>query len=140
MLNVKKTLTKVLEKITAHDTKITAHDYAYIVEKGTDGSWSYTKYSDHTFEAVYNGGFALNAGSAWAGGYYHKTTYGIALPSWASSWTLKSAIKTDGILMFCVGISAESDGLHLVWQNGAAAAVGGTSFGDAVTVISGTWS
>lgn len=38
MLNIKKTLTKVLEKITAHDVD-------YIVAQGTDGNWTYRKWN-----------------------------------------------------------------------------------------------
>ena len=132
MLNVKKTLTKVLEKITAHD-------YAYIVEKGTNGSWSYTKYSDGTYEAYYTAGMALNAGSGGYGGYYHKSTYGLPLPSFAKTWSLKSAIKGDGVISWCLGVAEESDGLHFYWMTTTSASVYGSNFVNTNITIIGTW-
>lgn len=110
-----------------------------IVEQGTSGVWTYKKWSDRTYEAVYSTGFALDAGSAWGGFYYHKTTYGIALPSFALDWKLKSAQKSDAILSWCVGADEESDGLHFYWMNSSAAAVSGASFLNTVITITGSW-
>ena len=129
MLNVKKALTKILDALKAD----------YVVEKGTDGNWTYRKWNSGRYEAKYYGGFSLNAGSAWVGGYYHETAYGLALPSFARDWHLVSAVKSDATLMFCVGARTLTDGLHLTWVNGGAAAVSGTALGYATVVIEGTW-
>ena len=110
-----------------------------IVEEGTDGQWTYKKWSDGTYEALYTAGFALNAGTAWAGGYFHKTTYGLPLPSFATSWRLQSAQKSDGVLSWCVGAQEESDGLHFIWQNGGSAAVSGANFVNTIVTITGNW-
>lgn len=115
-----------------------------IVDTGVDGSWHYTKYSDGTYTAYYSGGYALNAssgnfGSATSGLYYHLTTYGIPLPSFSTSFVLDSVQKNDSMLMFCVGLKIDSDGLHLWIVNGSTASSTGSAMGDCVTVIRGTW-
>lgn len=113
--------------------------FNYVIEEGTSGAWTYRKWISGEYEAIYTGGFALNAGTAWAGGYFHKTTYGLPLPSFATSWYLKSAQKSDGVLSWCVGAQMESDGLHFIWQNGSAPAVGGASFVNTIVTIAGKW-
>lgn len=111
----------------------------HVIEQGTDGNWIYRKWNSGRYEAKYYGGFALNAGTAWIGGYFHETTYGLALPSFALNWHLVSAVKSDTTLLFCVGARTLTDGLHFTWVNGNAAAVSGTAFGYATVVIEGTW-
>lgn len=111
-----------------------------IVEEGTDGVWTYKKWSNGEYEAIYTSSMALNAGTAWwTGGYFHKSTYGLALPSFALDWYLKSAQKSDAILSFCVGASIESDGLHFYWVNSGSAAVSGSNFTNTIITIVGKW-
>ena len=129
MIDLKVLLTKILDALKVD----------YVVAEGTDGVWTYCKWASGRYEATYNGGYTLNAGTAWQGGYFHETTYGLTLPSFALTWRLKSAIKNDGVLAYCVGIVERNDGLHLIWVNGVAAAASGSAFGDATTTITGTW-
>ena len=95
-------------------------------EKFFHGNWK--KYSDGSCELFYDAGFSLNAGTAWCGGYYHKTTYGLVLPSWASNLRLVSATKADGTLAWCVGLALESDGYHFYWMTGSNASASGSNF------------
>ena len=112
----------------------------YVVEQGTSGGWEYRKWNGGTYEAWYSVNLAINAGTSWLNGaYYHKTTYGISLPSFASTWNLVSAVKNDDKLAWCVGVTTESDGMHLLWVNGSASALDGSSFGTCLVTIRGTW-
>ena len=127
MLDMKKLLAKMLK-------------CDYVIEEGTSGSWTYKKWNSGEYEATYTAGFALNAGSAWwTGAYFHKTTYGLALPSFALDWHLKSAQKSDATIAWCVGALQESDGLHFYWVNGSAAAVSGSNFMNTIVTIYGRW-
>lgn len=111
----------------------------YIVEQGTSGIWTYRKWNSGKYEATINTQFSLNSGNSWTGGYWHKTTYGAPLPSFALTWSVVSAVKTDDILAWYVGAKEESDGLHFYWVNGTSGTVSGTQFGYAEITIRGTW-
>ena len=117
---------------------ITAVDY--VVEYGTTAdNWKYVKWNSGKYEAHIHTQFAINAGSAWIGGYYHATTYPLALPSFSQTWQLVYAVKSDTILSFCVGVSESSSGLTFYWVNGASGALNGTDFGWCDITIQGTW-
>ena len=111
-----------------------------LVAKGTESNGvSWKKYSDGSCELFYDAGFSLNAGTAWCGGYYHKTTYGLVLPSWASNLRLVSATKADGTLAWCVGLALESDGYHFYWMTGSNASASGSNFMATHLTFTGSW-
>ena len=70
MLNIKKTLTKVLEKITAHDVD-------YIVEQGTDSIWTYRKWNSGVAECWGTTSVNVTSYAGW-GNEYYSSPYGTA--------------------------------------------------------------
>lgn len=129
MLNVKKTLTKILDALKVD----------YIVEEGTNNSWTYRKWNSGKYEANIKSQFALDSGTAWLGGYYHRTTYTFALPSFSNTWELVSAVKADSILSICVGVVESENGLNFIWWNGISGSISGSQFGYCDITIRGTW-
>lgn len=111
----------------------------YVVDYGTDGSWKYVKWNSGKYEAHIHSQFAIGTGTAWQGGYYHATTYPVALPTFSQTWEMKAAVKSDAVLAFCVGVAESSSGLTFYWVNGAAGAFNGSQFGYCDITIQGTW-
>ena len=129
MLNVKKILTKILDALKAD----------YIVEQGTDGYWKYTKWNSGKYEAFFSEQCAIDAGTQWIG-YYHRSTYPIALPSFSLTWKLKSAVKGDDTIAFCIGAREVTTGyLTHWWVNGSSGSGSGSQFGYCNITIQGTW-
>lgn len=93
-----------------------------IVERGTDGIWTYEKFSDNTYHAWYEGLAGWGAGTSWAGGYFHKAT-GTSPPSFSKTVTAETGVKTDANLaMFC-GVNLTT--LETYWHDGSAGAKSG---------------
>ena len=113
MLNIKKTLTKILEKITAHDVD-------YIVEQGTNGIWTYTKWNSGSYEAVYAGNVNMQTGSAMGGGYFHQTSSALMPPSFSTSVVSVHGAANGSNLYAYVG---HANDFSTYWWNNTAAAL-----------------
>lgn len=86
---------------------------------GTDGIWTYRKYSDGTYHAWYEGAVNLLAGTAFAGGYFHQSGSALTPPSFSTAVTSLSGAPNGAMLMAYVGHAAD---FSTYWFNGAAAA------------------
>lgn len=91
---------------------------------GTHSIWKYRKYDDHTFHLWYEGTINLDAGTAFAGGFFHKSGSGLisTVPSWVQSISSMSGSVNSGALAVYCG--RDSD-LYTYWWNSLAAAVNG---------------
>ena len=120
MLNVKKLLTKILTT-------------NMVVEQGTNGIWTYRKWSNHTYDAWYVGVINLMAGTSWLGGYYHKTTSVLSPPSFSQNVTdMQGYANSDALNIYC----GHTSNLETYWLNNT------SSSSDNVGVrldIHGTW-
>lgn len=102
---------------------------------GTHGIWKYRKYDDGTFHLWYEGGVNLETGTAFAGGFFHKSGSPLisTLPSWAATVTSMAGSTNGGSLAIYCGRDAD---LYTYWWNSLAAAVTGV----AVRLdVYGTW-
>ena len=88
--------------------KSSATDYATgwgninTFESGTDGIWTYRKYSDGTYHAWYEGGINLLTGTAWAGGYFHQSSSSLSPPAFSTAVTSLAGSPNSATLgMFC---------------------------------------
>lgn len=86
---------------------------------GTDGIWTYRKYSDGTYHAWYEGEVNLLAGTAFAGGYFHQSSAALTPPSFSTAVTSLSGSPNGAMLMAYVGHAAD---YSTYWFNGLAAA------------------
>ena len=92
----------------------------YVVAKGKDGIWDYTKWSDKTYEAVYVGNVNMLTGSAMAGGYFHQTSSALTPPSFSSSVVSVHGAANSANLYAYVG---HANDFSTYWWNSAAAAL-----------------
>lgn len=102
---------------------------------GTDGIWTYRKYDDHTYHLWYVGTINLEAGTAFAGGFFHKSGSALisTIPSWSQSISSMSGSVNGGTLAVYCG--RDSD-LYTYWWNSLSATVTGL----AVRLdVYGTW-
>lgn len=102
---------------------------------GTHNIWTYRKYDDHTFHLWYVGTINLAAGTAFAGGFFHKSLSGLVstIPSWSQSVSSISGSVNGGALAVYCG--RDSD-LYTYWFNSLATAVTGL---DVRLDVYGTW-
>lgn len=133
MLDLKALLAKILMMIKSHDVD-------YVVEKGTNNSWNYKKWSDRTFEAwaQFNAtGLTLNTASA--GTYYSSSGLkNFALPSFTSTITIvlakEVASMSSGIWIY----TAQRNGSNLQVNYRAHASVS-NGVCNGCFYIRGTW-
>ena len=92
---------------------------------GTDGIWTYQKYSDGTYHAWCNSAVNLAAGTAWAGGYYHLSTSSLTPPSFSSTVNAMVGAARGSVLMAYVGY--DSSTLQSYWLNGTSSTLNGVS-------------
>ena len=122
MLDMKKALTKLMTQ-------------PMLLETGTDGIWKYRKWSDGTYDAWYDGTINLLTGSSWIGGYCHKSSSGLTVPSFSNTVSYLYAQPNGATLAIFCGY--ERGTLFTYWFNGGA----GTFDNLAVSIhIRGTWS
>lgn len=114
---------------------------SYAVERKEEGWWSWTKYSDGTAELTWKApGATLNAGVAWAGGYYHTQTSWAEYPiTFAETPKLISQVKEGAILAIPCGAIVEKNRINAIWVNGVAERVLGDEFGPFTLVLRGRW-
>ena len=111
---------ETFETIVGNKSYIPSEIAAYVVAKGTDGLWDYTKWSDGTYEAVYVGNVNMQTGSAMAGGYFHQTSSALAPPSFSSSVVSVHGAANSANLYAYVG---HANDYSTYWWNSAAAAL-----------------
>lgn len=92
---------------------------------GTDGNWTYQKYSDGTYHAWCNSAVNLAAGTAWAGGYYHLSESSLTPPSFSSTVDAMVGAARGSVLMAYVGYSPST--LQSYWLNGTSSTLNGVS-------------
>ena len=102
---------------------------------GTVGIWKFHKYDDHTFHLWYESTINLDQGTAFAGGYFHKSGSALisTIPSWAQSVSSISGSTNGGSLAVYCG---RDNDLYTYWWNSLATAV--TGLGVRLDVY-GTW-
>ena len=91
-----------------------------LIQYGEDGIWKYHKYADGIYHLWYDGNINLIAGTAWIGGYYHSSSSGLPLPSFARTVTSVMGTNISGSLTAFVG--ADMSTRRTYWLNGSAAA------------------
>ena len=91
----------------------------YITESGTNGIWKYHKYSDGTYHAWYVGSINLGAGTAWVGGYFHRSTSALNPPSFSESVTSFYGVVNSGVLAIYCGYATD---YSTYWLTGSAPA------------------
>ena len=94
----------------------------YITESGTNGIWKYHKYSDRTYHAWIVSTINLGAGTAWAGGYFHKTYSALTPPTFSNSVTSFYGAANGSVLAVFCGYAND---YSTYWLNGAASALDG---------------
>lgn len=87
---------------------------------GQDGVWKYQKFNDGTYHAWYEGLINLQAGTAWLGGYFHRSTPDLDPPSFSTHLTSITGAANGAQLMIYAGRA--SDGKATYWLNGNSAA------------------
>lgn len=92
----------------------------YIVEQGTDGIWTYTKWNNGSYEAVYVGNVNMQAGSAMGGGYFHQTTSALTPPSFSQTVQSLHGAANGGVLFSYVG---HANDYSTYWWNASSTAV-----------------
>lgn len=88
-------------------------------ESGTDGIWSYKKYSDGTYHAWYEGAVNLLAGTAFAGGYFHQSSAALTPPAFSTAVTSLTGAPNGALLMAYVG---HANDFSTYWYNSVATA------------------
>ena len=94
------------------------------LESGTDGIWTYRKYDDGKYHAWYDGNVNLQAGTAFAGGYFHQTSSSLTPPSFSTAVTSFSGYANSAVLCTYVGHTPD---FYSYWLNGTAGAVSNVS-------------
>ena len=95
---------------------------AEVVDSGTDGIWTYRKYSDGRYDAWYEGNINLNAGTSWAGGfYYHKSSSTLTYPSFSQSVTALHGAPSMATLSIYCGCNTATGETY--WANAASGAL-----------------
>lgn len=92
----------------------------YIVEQGTDGIWTYTKWNNGSYEAVYVGTVNMQAGSAMGGGYSHQTTSVLTPPSFSQTVKSLHGSANGAVLFSYVG---HANDYSTYWWNASSTAV-----------------
>ena len=100
-------------------SKIKMTPNVYIIESGKDGIWNYHKYSDGTYHAWYVGGINIGAGTAWVGGYFHRSTSALNPPSFSESVTSFYGVVNSGVLAIYCGYASD---YSTYWFTGSAPA------------------
>lgn len=102
---------------------------------GTHSIWTYRKYDDHTYHLWLVGTINLDAGTAFAGGFFHKSGSALisTIPSWSQSVSSISGSVNGSVLAVYCGRDAS---LYTYWWNSVATAV--TGLGVRLDVY-GTW-
>lgn len=99
---------------------------------GTDGNWTYQKYSDGTYHSWFSGSINMDAGSSWIGGYFHRSSTAISPPSFSTGITSIFGTSTGSQLFVFAGFS----GGYTYWLNASSA----SQTGQEVTIhVYGTW-
>lgn len=105
---------------------------AVIVETGTDGVWSYRKFSDGTYDAWFDEKINLLAGTLWSGGfYYHLTSSEYPAPSFSKSVTSRNAHANSAVLLMYAG----HNGNQYYFANASSAALSAAIHAE----VKGTW-
>lgn len=91
-------------------------------ESGTDGIWTYRKYSDRTYHAWWRGYVSLLVGTAWCGGYFHQTASAMTPPSFSVEVTSVSGFADATQLLAYVGHATD---FSTYWFNGVSQAGSG---------------
>ena len=96
----------------------------YIVEQGTDGIWTYTKWNNGTYDAVYVGTVNMQTGSAMGGGYFHQTTSVLTPPSFSQTVKSLHGAANSAVLFSYVG---HANDYSTYWWNASSTAVSNVS-------------
>lgn len=96
----------------------------YIVEQGTDGIWTYTKWSNGSYEAVYVGTVNMQAGSAMGGGYFHQTSSALTPPSFSQTVKSLHGAANSAVLFSYIG---HANDYSTYWWNASSTAVSNVS-------------
>lgn len=86
---------------------------------GTDGIWTYRKYSDGTYHAWFSGSINLDAGSSWLGGYFHRSSTAVSPPSFSTGITSVFGASTGSQLFVFAGFSSG----YTYWLNASNSAL-----------------
>lgn len=97
-------------------------DTAGTFTSGVDGIWGYRKYSDNTYHAWWRGSVSFLAGTAFAGGYFHKTNETFSPPSFSTGVTSLSGASDGNQIIAYMGHASD---FSTYWFNGNGAADGG---------------
>lgn len=92
----------------------------YIVEQGTDGIWTYRKWNNGSYEAVYVGNVNMQAGSAMGGGYFHQTSSALTPPSFSQTVKSLHGSANGAVLFSYVG---HANDYSTYWWNASSTAV-----------------
>lgn len=92
----------------------------YVVEQGTSGIWTYRKWNGGRYEAWYEGGINLGAGTALGGGYFHTSSSALSPPTFSVSVaSMKGAINGANLYAYM----GHSTDYKTYWWNGASGAL-----------------
>lgn len=105
----------------------------YIVEQGTDGIWTYRKWNNGSYEAVYVGNVNMQAGSAMGGGYFHQTSSALTPPSFSQTVKSLHGSANGAVLFSYVG---HANDYSTYWWNASSTAVSNVAVR---LVMNGTW-
>ena len=106
----------------------------FIVDNGTDGIWTYRKWSDGTYDAWVDAAINLLPGTALGGGYYHKSYSALPAPSFSTRVSSVHGSPNGANLVAYLGRDTSTNETY--WWNGVANAA------NAVAVrleMHGTW-
>ena len=91
----------------------------FLIEQGTNGIWTYEKWSNGTYHAWYVGNVNIAAGTAMGGGYYHATTSALTPPTFSKSVTSLTGAANGANLYAYVGHAPD---YKTYWWNGVSSA------------------
>ena len=96
----------------------------YIVGQGTDGIWTYRKWNNGSYDAVYVGTVNMQAGSAMGGGYFHQTSSALTPPSFSQTVKSLHGAANSAVLFSYVG---HANDYSTYWWNASSTAVSNVS-------------
>lgn len=96
----------------------------YIVEQGTDGIWTYRKWNNGSYDAVYVGTVNMQAGSAMGGGYFHQTSSALTPPSFSQTVKSLHGAANSAVLFSYIG---HANDYSTYWWNASSTAVSNVS-------------
>lgn len=112
---------------------VNAGNSDFIVEQGTDGIWTYTKWNNGSYEAVYVGTVNMQAGSAMGGGYFHQTSSALTPPYFSQTVKSLHGSANGAVLFSYVGHASD---YSTYWWNASSGAVNNVAVR---LVMHGTW-